>query len=101
MKDNVNKLVSNYFENEVLQKQTPQFPINLKKKKTKIKWDMVFMAACIAGSLILILLPSTYNNSIRKSYVPMSKYEAFKEEVPRVIFDASLYFKNKKGVKND
>jgi len=95
MKDNVDKLIGHYFENEVSQKKTPPIPSRQMKREKRIKWDTVFMAACITGSLLLILLPSTYDNAIRKSYVPMSKFEAFKEEIPRVIFDASLYFKKK------
>ena len=101
MKKDIDVLMKNYFSHEVGNKQTPSMPAFTPVKKLKIKWENIFMAACITGCFTLLLLPSTYDSAIRKTYVPMSKYEAFKEEFPRVIFDASLYYKEKKGVKND
>jgi len=95
MKDNMDKNIKNYFKKEISKKKTPPFPDITIEKKKKFKWDYLFLAACIFSSLFLIFDPSSYNSQIRKSYIPKSKYEAFKNEIPRVIFEASLYFKNK------
>lgn len=88
-----------YYEKEISLRETPPMPqLFTKRRKQKsviLKWDSIFLAACILGSFILILLPSSYDNAIRKSYIPISKYEAFKEEFHRIIFDASLYFQDR------
>ncbi len=95
MKNNLNNKIKRYFENEIARKEAPPFPDFKIRKEKKIKWDYLFLAACIFSSLFLIVIPSSYNSQIRKSYIPKTKYEAFKNEVPRVIFEASLYFKKK------
>jgi len=96
------KLIKEFFADEINQLKTPPMPLNNQmKKRWKITWDSMLIAACIFTCLGVLLLPASYDNAIRRSYVPMSKYEAFKGEIPRVIFDASLYFRKKQGVKND
>lgn len=104
MKKELDHIVKTYFENEVAQKQTP--PIaeltypkvsKLAEKKKMFSWGDILIAACVLGSCLLISNPSIYNNSLRKAYIPISKIEAFKEEVPRVIFNA---FKSYKEIKS-
>jgi hypothetical protein len=96
MTNDMDSLLKNYFENEVSHKMTPPMPsIGRVEKNKKRKWENLLMTACIAGCCTFLVLPSTYDNAIRKTYVPMSKYEAFKDEIPRIIFDASLYFKDR------
>lgn len=90
-----------YFEEDVSSRFVPEFQIPEKQTpiRKKIRWENVFLAACTLGSLLLISRPGIYDNALRRSYIPMSKYETFKEEFPRVIFKGSLYFKQKQGVK--
>ena len=95
MKEDIEDLLKNYFASQVFQKKTPPMPILHKTTKKKLRWDSLFMAACVLGCFIVIALPSTYDNAIRKSHIPMNQYEAFKEDIPRVIFEASIYFQEK------
>lgn len=107
MKDRIESIVKNYYESEVTSRKAPPFPgyekpeyqIREKYRKKRL-WDNIFLAACVLGSLLLTISPITRNSPIEKLYIPMSRYKAFKDEIPRVIFDASIYFK-KKGVNND
>lgn len=122
MKKKIDIIMKNYYEQEVSAKKVPHIPVfkstirsETRKKGSKLPWDNMFLTACIISCFTVIILPSTYDNTIRKLYVPISKYEAFKKELPRIIFDASLYFKRdsyldtklmcpekaKKGVYND
>lgn len=101
MNDDMDKILKKYFEKEVNEAHTPSMPFIKKINNKKTRWDNLLMAACVLGCFILIMSPATYNNAIRKSYVPISKYEAFKERFPRVIFEASLYFKEKIEISGD
>jgi len=92
------KMIKDFFTDEVNMIKAPPMPHSAQsEKKWKITWDSMLMTACIFTCLAAVLLPASYDNAIRRSYVPMSKYEAFKERIPRVIFDASLYFKKDKA----
>ncbi|MBN2658690.1 MAG: hypothetical protein JXR86_16660 [Spirochaetales bacterium] len=101
--DDIKKEFKAYFEDEVASKHTPpmQMPEPVSGKKRGKVWENLFLAACILGSLALFTQPSIYDTQLRRMHLPMNKYEAFKEEVPRVLFEGIQYMKNRKGVMND
>ncbi|MBB6480216.1 hypothetical protein [Spirochaeta isovalerica] len=100
--DDMNKEFRAFFEDEVASRKTPPLamPASSPFKRKKIG-ENIFLAACIIGSLILIAQPAIYDNRLRRSNISMSRYEAFKEDFPRIIFEGSLYFQEKQGVEND
>ncbi len=104
MKNEINAIVKSYFENEVSGKEVPTMPeFNLPKapkivkEKKGVPWGNILIAACLFGSFFLILNPSTYDNTLRRAYIPINNINAVKEEIPRVIFNA---FKNYKEFKS-
>lgn len=101
--DDMNKEFKAFFEDEVASRKTP--PLAMPEPVSTIRrgkvWENLFLAACILGSLVLFCQPSTFDNQLRRMHLPMNKYEAFKAEVPRVLFEGIQYMKNRKGVIND
>ncbi len=99
---NSRKIVRKYFEQEVDSRITPQSPINpnyIKRLKKTSSWrDSILIAAMVCASLVLVSIPEVYESALRKAYIPNSRIEAFKDEFPRVIYDASVQYKERKGV---
>jgi len=104
MRLKIKKIVRLHFEAEVASKKTAPFPDYLTRERQlhhTSKGDSLFIAAMLFASLILLSTPAVYESSLRNTYIPMSKIEAFKEEFPRAIFEASVEYKERKGVYND
>lgn len=104
MKKEIDNIVKRYFEDEVSAKKTPSMPefnppkiSEITKEKKIVPWGNILMAACVFGCCVLIINPSTYDNALRRAYIPINEIEAVKEEIPRVIFNA---FKNYKEMKS-
>lgn len=106
MKKEIDSIVKSYYEEEVSEKKAPPMPeFNRKagledvkslkgsQEITKNLWGNILIAACVLGSFFLILNPSTYDNPLRRAYIPMNAIEAVKEEIPRVIFNAFENYK--------
>jgi len=91
-----------FFEEEVQSKNTPPLKISRGGKVNRGRiGENFFLAACIFGCLVLFLQPSIYDNPLRRAHLPIEKYEAFKDEFPRVIIEGFQYMKTKKGVNHD
>ncbi len=100
MNPSIRKAVKNYYGNEVFSMSIPPLPVGLTgtNRKAKTGRDSLLLAAILFSSLIGISIPQIYESPIRKIYIPISTIEAFKEDVPRVFFEASLKYKEWKGV---
>jgi len=96
------KNVKQYFESEVASRITPQYPMKPNQIKitdnTSLRRDSILIAVMVCASLVLVSIPEVYESALRKAYIPNSRIEAFKDEFPRVIYDASVQYKERKGV---
>lgn len=101
MKRNTSNIIKSYFEEEVSFMKVPPLPTGLVRKNEKnhvSKGDSLILAAIFFVSLLIISLPGVYESQIRKVYIPIGKIDAFKEELPRLLFEASIEYKERKGV---
>jgi hypothetical protein len=101
MRINTRRVVKAYYTQEVSNKEIPYLPEALSKpclEKKKSGKDSLFLAAMLFASLTVISLPPVYESQLRKTYIPRGTIEAFKKEFPRVLFDASVQYKESKGV---
>lgn len=93
MKD-LERLLKGYFEEEAAARSAPPLKMPARGSgRRKIQGDYLLLAACVLGCFVLILQPSIYENRLRQTYIPTSKYEALKKSIPRVIFDGFEYIK--------
>ena len=93
----IDTAIKEYFKDDVATRACPPFP----QVHRSFKWETLCLAACAAFCVLTISMPALYDNPLRRAYIPMSRYEAVKEAIPRVIFDASIYFKDKARSQND
>lgn len=91
-----NKIIQEYFEQEVSQKRTP--PLPSKRKKTPL-FDYAVTAACLLLVLGATLSPASYKGKFPINEITL-KIEEAREMVPVIRSETSLYFLNKlpKGV---
>ena len=100
MNPSIRKAVKNYYGSEVLSMSVPPLPEGVTGSNTTAKSgrDALLLAAILFSSLVTISIPPIYESPIRRAYIPISTIEAFKEDFPRVFFEASLKYKELKGV---
>lgn len=98
MKRNLNGVLKSFYIKEVSSVSVPPMPYGRKESSKK---DNVFIAACIAAALILIFQPGLNSNVLRRTTVSAVTYEMLKDDFSRMIYNASLEYKNIKGVSYD
>ncbi len=99
MKKDIDTLVKEYFSSEVAARNVPPFPLG-RKKKSRI--EHYSLAALFAASLFCLMLPRSYDNSLRKDvYISFHQMDEMKKDLSLAVFTASQEYYKSKGVKND